>query len=79
MELEDNLNHERFPVPVKRLFCIVLRDVRIRAFRADGDRESNQATLCSAVRYPGGFREISSRPTGNSEQIACGLPIVLSG
>jgi hypothetical protein len=38
MELEDNLYHERFPVPVDRLFCVLLRDVRIRPYRADGAR-----------------------------------------
>jgi len=38
MELEDNLTHERFPVPVNRQFCVLLLDVRIRVFRADDAR-----------------------------------------
>jgi hypothetical protein len=45
LPLEDNLNHARFPVPVGRLFRVLvrgallhnalLRDVRIRACPAD--------------------------------------------
>jgi hypothetical protein len=38
MELEDNLYHERFLVPVDRLFCVLLRDGTIRACPANGAR-----------------------------------------
>jgi hypothetical protein len=45
IEEEDNLYHARSPIPVDRLFCVLLRDVRIRirARLADGTRQSHRA------------------------------------